>query len=393
MISFDEAFELVGQHVKLTESETVPIGRVLGRFVAEDIRAIADVPGFDNSAVDGYAVCDLAGGSLRQAMEVRAGKPAFETLQPGLCARIFTGAPIPPGTAGIAMQEDVKVRGDHVEIPSVTAGAHIRRQGEDVRRGDLLLSVGNQMKPATIGALAAAGVSEGKVFKLPRVSILVTGDELVAPGQPLAPGQIYESNSLALASALQALGIAAVRVERVADDREALTLTIKDLLANSDILLTSGGVSVGDYDLVRPILSELEVEEIFWRVAMKPAKPTYFGIHGSGAVFGLPGNPVSALVAFYLFVRPFIIAGQGGVFGLPETHELATEEITKQADREEFVPGRITPDGIEPILARASHKPNILALADGLIRLSRETTKVEKGAKVNVIPLHWSAVL
>lgn len=387
MISFDEAFDLVRDHVRPTAIRRRTLGSAAGLRLAEDVRSEVDLPIFDNSAVDGYAIheADLTGGLLTLGGEIRAGSVSQRALRPGECFRVLTGAAIPPGAAAVVMQEDVVLEGASLLFPEARPGANIRRQGEELRKGEVILPLGSRLNPAAIGALAASGVTEVDVFRKPKVAILVTGDELTPPGEPLIPGRIYESNSFALKAALGSETIAV----RVPDERNAIRETVAQLMSENDVILTSGGVSVGQYDLVRPVLAELGVEEVFWRVAIKPAKPTYFGVHEETAFFGLPGNPVSTLVAFSLFVRPYLIAAQGGPFGLEvETRTLASE-VMKSAGREEFVPGQSRGISVEPILGRASHKLTCLATADCLIRIAAETTRVEKGDTVQVIPLRW----
>jgi len=359
----------------------------LGRFLAQAVAARIDLPAFDNSAVDGYAVHedDLKGGPSIVKFIVRAGECSHDAVSPGECARIFTGAPIPPGTAAVVMQEDVEL--DPVRLPPAERGAHIRRQAEEIRVGDELAIAGQRLSPALIAALASAGVEEVSVRPTPRIGLLVTGDELVSPGTPLRPGQIYESNSLGIAAAVLTATSAEPTILRAKDDPDEIRAALRQLLSENDIVLTSGGISVGDYDLIRPALESLGVKEVFWRVAMKPAKPTYFGVHDRGVVFGLPGNPVSAQVAFRLFVAPYLTAAQGGPFELNQQASRTTLAITKAAGREEFVPGVRDEGGVRPILGRASHKPTCLADADMLIRVPSEVTELPVRSEVMVIPL------
>lgn len=376
----------------MTEGEYVPLGDLLGRVLATPVTSRCDLPAFDNSAVDGYALAEGDLSPCKSAIigEVAAGQAAEFSVSEGNCGRVFTGAPLPDGTAAVVMQEDTERAGDCLRIPGCTpVGAHIRRRGEELSIGSTVLPSDIRLNPASIAAIAASGNVGALAFRRPRLGILVTGDELVEPGSELGPGQIFESNGTALRAAIIGMGLPEPVVMWARDSKAEIEGSLRQLLDTCDVVLTSGGVSVGEHDLVRPILGELGVEQKFWRVAMKPSRPTYFGKRDSKAVFGLPGNPVSALTAFSLFVKPYLSACQGMPFELAEKKARLKGSLSKTPDREEFVPGEISGTDVIPEVTRASHKAGVFARADCLIRLPRETTSVESGEEVRVVELKW----
>jgi molybdopterin molybdotransferase len=294
--------------------EEVLVEDALDRVLAGPVRAAGDVPPFANSAMDGFAVvAGPAGRRLRIVGESRAGRPAAETVAEGTAVRISTGAAMPAGADGVAPVEVVTVDGDHVVIDAeVAPGKHVRGPGEDLKAGEVVLEAGTRLGPAELGVAVSAGVASVTVGARPKVVVLATGDELRPPGAELGPGEIHNSNAVALAGLAARAGAEVLASDRVADTREATREALQAALARADVLLLSGGVSVGPHDHVRPALAELGVQERFWRVNLQPGKPTWFGTNGDTLVFGLPGNPVSALVTFTLFARPALLALQGG---------------------------------------------------------------------------------
>jgi len=306
--AIDEALALVLEWVQPLAAEDVPIARAAGRVVAELALAVTDLPPFDSSAMDGYAVraADTPG-HLTVVGHSAAGKPEARALGAGEAIVISTGAVVPDGADAVVPVE--RTSGD-VEVEGVRPGDNIRPRGGDARTGDVIVEHGDVLRPAQLGALAAAGVVTVRCTRRPRVSVLATGSELRGPGETLAPGEIYESNTVLLAAQLESAGAEATVLASVGDDESATRAALKRGL-ESDVLVTSGGVSVGPHDLVRGALAELDAEEIFWRVAVRPGKPIAFAVRGGTLVFGLPGNPVSSLVGFELFVRPALLALQG----------------------------------------------------------------------------------
>ena len=317
MISLNEAIDLVLTAVRPLPAEQVPLLETLGRTVAADVVSPEDVPSFDNSAMDGFAArgADLGGvarsDGLAIVAEIPAGSVAAAPLGPGEAARIMTGAPLPVGADTVVQVEHTEERDGRVFVRTAPAvGRNVRYAAEDVHRGDVVLPRGAPLGPAELGLLTSIGVDELTVARRPRVAILATGSELVPPGRPLGPGQIRNSNSVTNWGQALAAGAEPVLLGIAADDRDETRRLISRAL-DEDVVITSGGVSVGDYDFVKEIEEELGVERRFWGVATKPGKPFAFGVRAGRLVFGAPGNPVAAMVSFELYVRPALLAMQG----------------------------------------------------------------------------------
>ncbi|MEM1441621.1 MAG: gephyrin-like molybdotransferase Glp, partial [Verrucomicrobiota bacterium] len=312
-------------------------------------------------------------------------------LEPGQAIRIFTGAPIPIGADAVIMQEDVQRDGSRLGIvEGVVAGENIRRRGGDVCAGQKLLSRGDLITPARIGLLASQGIAEIPVHAKPLVQIVTTGDELVAPGAPLVPGEIYNSNAPMLQTAVQQAGAVGATSHAV-DDRETLSGTLRDAFATADLVVIAGGVSVGERDYVKEVLNELGVITDFWRVRVKPGKPFVYGHHPDGTpVFGLPGNPVSSFVTFQLFVRPVIRAllgnGKAGAGGSHFTEGIAEETMNNKGDRPHYLRGILEGGKVKLSGTQQSHAIFGLSQANCLVRLAPEES-VEIGETVQVLEL------
>ena len=380
-------------HAGRLPAENVPIAEAGGRVSAQDVRARVDLPPFASSAMDGFAVraADLPG-SLRIAGESAAGRPFGGQLGPGSAVAISTGAVVPEDADAVVPIENASVIDNAVTISkSVEPGAHVRPRGGDVTSGEVVVPAGVRLTPARLAAAAASGVAELSCARRPRVAVLATGSELVGPGGSLRPGQIYETNGLMLSAAAAGVGAEVVLQPFVADDEEALRETLERGLA-ADVLVTSGGVSVGEHDLVRAVELELGVEEVFWRVAMKPGKPVSFGVRGETLVFGLPGNPVSALVGCELFVKPALRALQGLADPLPRfvPGRLAVG-LRRNAERDEFVRARSQVDGdelvLEPVTGQESHMIVRSAAADALVHIPRGNGELAAGSTVRWLRL------
>jgi molybdopterin molybdotransferase len=311
LISIAEARERVLAAVRPLPAEDVALDEALGRVLATEARSQDDLPPFDSSAMDGYAVVAGPAAELPVVGESRAGSPAERPLAPGEAMRISTGAAVPEGADAVVPVERVEVLDGRVRVPATEPGAHIRRAGEDARAGAAVIEAGTELDPAGVAVLAALGLARVSCGGVPRVTVLVTGDELVEPGEPLGPGQIRDSNAYALAAQATRAGARVVSRRIVRDDREATEEAFAAALEESDVVIGSGGVSVGPHDHVKPALAALGVEERFWGVRLKPGKPTWFGVRDRALVFGLPGNPVSAMVTFHLFARPALRALAG----------------------------------------------------------------------------------
>jgi molybdopterin molybdotransferase len=375
--------------------ESVPLSEARGRYLASDLHAPLDLPPFANSAMDGYALraADTPG-VLRVIGESAAGRPFDGFLAAGEAVAISTGAVFPAGADTVVPVERTVVRDpSSVEIPTQQPElANIRRAGSDVKQGQLVLRAGERLGPAQLGAAASLGYAQLQVHRRPRVAIVATGSELAAPGAALGPGQIYESNAPMLAAASVAAGAELTQgsAAPVLDAADAHATALRAALeTGAEVVLTSGGVSVGPHDLVREVGRSLGIEERFWRVALRPGKPIWFGARGSTLVFGLPGNPVSALVCFELFVGPALRRLQGAALSGPAfTRARLSRPVKPNLERDELLRVVELADGaVEPLADQQSHQITALASADGLARIPRGEAELPAGSEVAYLPL------
>ena len=389
----DEAQRLILERVRPLPAQRVSIEAAAGRVLAEPAAAVVDLPPFASSAMDGFALhASDTPGTLPVVARIAAGRPAERELREGEAMGIATGGVIPAGADAVIPIEYVVDHDNSIEIADpVGPGANVRPRGGDVRAGETVAEAGVLLGPAQLGALAAAGIAEVACGAQPRAALLATGTELRRPGEPLAPGEVYEANGLILAAQLTSAGALVERLAPVADDEDVH----RDALARGlerDLLVTSGGVSVGPHDLVRRIEGELGVEEVFWRVAVKPGKPVSFGVRGSTLVFGLPGNPVSSLVGFELFVRPAVLALQGHGDPLPrfEPGRLGAD-ARLNPDRDELVRARTRLEEgavvLDPLGGQESHMIARAAGADALVLFPRGHGELAAGAPVRYLRL------
>jgi molybdopterin molybdotransferase len=373
--------------------------------LSEDARSDGALPPFDSSAMDGYAVVAGPGGELPVVGESRAGKPAAEVLRPGEAMRISTGAAVPQGADAVVPVERAEVVepgsdaapggvGARVRLPDTQPGDHIRRAGEDVPAGHAVIAAGTELGPAEVAVLAALGNATVRCGAMPRVTVLVTGDELVEPGRPLGPGQIRDSNAYALAAQATRAGARVVGRRIVRDDRDATEAAFAAALAEADVVIGSGGVSVGPHDHVKPALKALGVEELFWGVKLKPGKPTWFGraTHGDadGAlVFGLPGNPVSAMITFHLFARPALRALAGAdPTAATRAQAVLDVAVPRSPDREQVVRCRLQTqdDGfhVRPTKEQGSHVLTSMLGAGAYALVPAGAGEVSAGERVEI---------
>jgi molybdopterin molybdotransferase len=380
------------------DRERVPLAEALGRVLAAPVTSAIDVPTWDNSAMDGYAVrtADLApgGGLMRVSQRIPAGR-AGEALAPGTAARIFTGAPVPAGADAVVPQERCERDGEQVRIPvDLAPGANIRRAGEDIAAGAEVVATGTRLTPQHLGLAASVGTAELSVFRRLRVAALASGDELVTPGNPLGPGQIYNSNRFTLCGLLAGLGCEVIDLGIVEDTLEATVAALADAAARADLVVASGGVSVGEEDHVRPAVERLGTLDL-WHLAIRPGKPLAFGHLGAQRVpfIGSPGNPVSLFVTFCLFARPLILRMQGVAGELaPRTLRVrAGFDWPKPDKRREFQRARLTTgaDGQPEVVVYPSRSSGVLssvAWANGLVVIP-EGGVVRRGEPVSFIPM------
>ncbi|HEV3376909.1 MAG TPA: gephyrin-like molybdotransferase Glp [Thermoleophilaceae bacterium] len=404
LISIDEARRRVLEAVRPLPAEDVPLDEALDRVLGEDVESPIDVPPFDSSAMDGYAVVAGPEAELEIVGESRAGHPAGEHVRPGTAIRISTGAALPEGATAVVPVERAAAGGrerealrapsggassdGRVHVSASAPGDNIRRAGEDVRAGRVVLAAGTTLGPAELGVAASVGRAELRCALRPRVAVLVTGDELTEPGRPLSPGGIYSSNGWALAAQVERAA-ALVTARRTVPDTAAETrAALSQALDDSDLVIVSGGVSVGPHDHVKPALAQLHVEERFWGVRLRPGKPTWFGVRGNALVFGLPGNPVSAMVAFHLFVRPALAGLQGADPSARTAPATLDEPIPRHPTREQAVRVRLerAPGGwrARPTGPQGSHMLTSMLGASALARVAPGEGELPAGEQLEV---------
>ena len=397
MITVEKALETILAQIRVLGSERIDILGSRGRVLAEDIVSGLDVPPHDNSSMDGYAVrhTDIADAVADQPVQLKitgdlpAGYISREILQPGQALRIMTGAPVPQGADTVIMQENTTAQGSTVAIlQGEKAGANIRRAGEDIKKGALLFPAGTVVRPAHIGIMASIKRAMVSVYQRPRVAILSTGDELVDIDGKLGPGKIVSSNSYSLMSLVAEAGGTPIMLGIARDTKDALRARLLEGL-HADIIISSGGVSVGDYDYVKDVLQELGADMKFWKVLMRPGQPLAFGVIGDKPAFGLPGNPVSAMVSFEQFVRPAMrkMSGHTKLFRRP-IEAVAQQDVPGRPGRKFFVRCRLTQkDGQWFASTTGEQGSGILmsmAEASGLMAIPADVSGVSAGDRVSV---------
>jgi len=396
MISVRDAqSHILDRVITIAPPELLPLPATLGRVLAEDVRSETDVPPTANSAVDGYAVAgaDIPATGTRDlvvAGELAAGAVFAGALGRSQALRIMTGAPMPAGADTVYLQEHVERRGDRVVVGPMTAGSNVRLRGEDVRAGAVVLSAGSVLRPQEIGVAASLGLAQLLVRQRPRVAILSTGDEVAEPGTVRKPGQIFDSNRFSLRGLVEAAGAEAVDDGIVPDQFDELHVRLLRAAEHADVVLTSGGVSVGDYDLVKSVLQQAGGID-FWQVAMQPGRPLAAGSIGRAHFFGLPGNPVASMLTFHLFVRPALwkLAGRRELFAQP-FHATTVEPLSKKAGRREFKRGILSWAGsrweVRTTGPQGSGILTSMTAANCFIVIEEERGDVETGETVWVEP-------
>jgi molybdopterin molybdotransferase len=388
--SIDEARATLLAAVRPLPAVDVPVEEALGLVLAEDVVAGHDVPAFANSAMDGFALrASEAGRRLTIVGESRAGRPFTGTVGDGETVRISTGAAMPEGAEGVLQIERVEVDGDAIVLgDAVAAGRNVRDAGDDLRAGTTVLEPGTRIGPAEIGVAIGAGRMKLRCAPRPRLAVVSTGDELQPPGTTLAPGQVHDSNGPTLAALAVRAGAEVVGRGHTVDDAEATREIIGQALDAADVLVLTGGVSVGPHDHVKQALADLGVRELLWRIALRPGKPTWLGERDGKLVFGLPGNPVSSYVTFVLFARPAIAALQGGDATVPRTIAPLGVALPRHPDRDECVRVRRASDGsVVPTGPQGSHVLSSLLGADALAIVPRGEGELPAGAEVVLEPV------
>ncbi len=396
MISVREGQEhILAQLAVPVPPEVLPVTRARARVLAGDVEAPFDVPPADNSAVDGYAIgsADIPPAGTREldvVGDLAAGGVFAGPLGAGQALRIMTGAPMPAGADTVYPQEVVERAGDRVRVGRIDKGVNVRMRGEDVEAGGIVIERGTVLRPQEIGLITSLGIWQVSVHRRPRVALLSTGDEVIEPGTPRRPGQIYDANRFTLRGSVEQCGGDVLDLGIVPDARDALSARLREAAAMADVVLTSGGVSVGVYDLVKDVLAELGTID-FWQVAMQPGRPLAFGRIGDTTFFGLPGNPVASLLAFMLFVRPALwkLGGRRRLF--PPTWQARTlEPLRKRAGRREFKRGVLAyHDGDWQVRITGPQGSGILSsmvAGNCLIVLEEERGEVAAGELVTVEP-------
>ncbi len=387
IISVSEAKARLKHHIPKGPSSFCPIRLSNGKILAKGIVAPMDVPSFDNSAMDGYAIAWQDEGEIREVVGlVAAGDSELKSLQKGEAVRIFTGAPIPPGADTVIQQEKIIRIGNRIQFErnEFRKGTSVRLRGAQCKKGNEILEAGSQINPGTIALLASLGISEIEVFDLPTIALIVTGNELREIGQELSPGQIYNSSGPAIQAYLATIGVNDIRIFHTEDDFEKVILTIREALKVCDFLLLTGGISVGDFDFVKDGLKENEVEEIFYKITQRPGKPLFAGKKKGKVIFALPGNPASVLTCFLNYVKPSILQWAGHSDSWKPTLVLPLADIfTKSVNLTLFLKAKIENGKIKILPGQESFNLLSFGQADGLAEIPIESEFLESGTLVS----------
>ncbi|MGN7782919.1 molybdopterin molybdotransferase MoeA [Niabella sp. 22666] len=387
MISVGTAGQLVAENTGRLTPVSIPLKNALGKVLAVDILAPSDVPAFPQSAMDGYAFSFedwQKNNPLKINGEMAAGAAEEKSVARGEAIRIFTGAPVPSGVNTVVMQEKTRVVFDalFIEDDALRNGANVRPAGSEIKKGELALKAGSQLTPAAIGFLAGIGVNQVAVYPDPAITIIITGDELQEPGEPLKYGQVYESNSYTLSAALINVGLSDVQVVKVKDNAQKLTSAMERAIEASDLVMLTGGVSVGDYDFVIRAAADCKVQTVFHKIKQRPGKPLFFGKKDSTIVFGLPGNPSSVLTCFYMYVLPALELLTQRPLSLKTLQVTLINSYTKQHALTHFLKGWYNGAGVSILDAQESYRLSSFAQANCLVELDIDARLYDQGEKV-----------
>jgi molybdopterin molybdotransferase len=388
VIELDQALAIVRGVPPSARVQAVGLQDARGRVLARAVPSLVDSPPFDKSAMDGFAVDGTPGATDYRIQDlVPAGGAPQRGVRAGECARIMTGAMLPPGAVRVIRKEFVRETDGVIRQVQAEPGDNVVRRGANLRAGDTVLGP-KVLGAQDIGILAASGITRVEVAAAPTVAVICTGPEIREPGLPLAPGQIYNSNGPQLRAQLEAMRCPCLSAGTVDDEPRALAAAIAEALAACEVLLLTGGVSEGDFDFVPGCLEGLGAEILFHRVAVKPGKPTLFARRGDGYVFGLPGNPVSAFVIFEVFVKPFLYRRMGLDWNPPLFRGVLAQAVRRRSvERVEFLPVRVRQGSVTPVAFHGSAHLNALGEADGLIRVEKGVSGIPRGTEIDVRPL------
>lgn len=389
MIEVKEALEIVAANSSNMPKQKIQVHKALGYVLAETIYSPIAMPPFRQSAMDGYAFIHSGRHQFDIVGISQAGDHVKVELKENEAVRIFTGAHVPKNADTVVMQEDVMANEDSILIAKMPEPfSNVRNKGEQINKEDVVFDANTLITPAAIGFLACLGITEIQVYKKPKVAILVTGNELVEPGKKLKKGKIYESNSIMLQAALQTIGIKNAKVFRVKDSLKETKNALKDLLKKNDIVLISGGISVGDYDFVKEALLENGVQEHFYKINQKPGKPMFFGSKKNTLVFALPGNPASSLTNFYIYVYPAV----KNLMGFSNTHlpkivRKLNDDVKNTTGKTLFLKALYDETNVTILDGQASSMLNSFAIANGLVIVEQNCEKIQKGELVTILPI------
>lgn len=389
MIQVEQALSIIAENSTKMPAQKIDVHKALGYVLAETVYSPIDMPPFRQSAMDGYAFIQGEKHQYDVVSSSQAGDHANIKLRENEAVRIFTGAFVPDDADTVVMQEHVMANENSILITIMpTQFANVREKGEQIKKEEVVFDANTLITPAAIGFLACLGITEITVYKKPKIAILVTGNELVKPGKKLPKGKIYESNSVMLQAALQTIGIKKIKSYKVKDNLKATKKALKDILAKNDVILISGGISVGDYDFVKEALLANDVEELFYKINQKPGKPMFFGRKKDSLVFALPGNPASSLTNFYVYVYPAIRNRMGfSAIHLPKLMRKLNSEITNSTGKTLFLKALYDETHVTVLDSQSSAMLNTFAIANSLLIVPNDTENLKKDALVTLLPI------